>query len=858
MHWLKANNPELFKQLVKAAGITNAQRKAYLEETGRTDLEDDAAIDEEILADQMEDVAKRTGLLQSIAGKNRGLVQRVIQWLKDTMNKFIDHFRNPQGKLTTEQATRLADEFGRIARNLTDQNGNKIFRYNSRTHNIELADDIERNIANGEKAIEEIIKNHNNVSSAMHRDDIGDIDFLWGKEGDPNRNYKKGYGISHIIARRNVQGLNGEEFARSLPEAIMRGKKVSGIDESRIEIHYGDSVTILSKNAIEGATKGNHWLVTGFKNLKKEDTVSERGEGFDSAAPTAPTSTLRATQERNSSSFFNENIAQPEREDKPKYSIGRDNSSKSLLQKFKNTMSRWFNAPNSQRRRKAITDNLRRLNGHRILYGYIDGADDVVVDHLQKLIQSRKTYDWVKLLPVVGKEIAKNLKLNATQAQSNYIADWLMTGALNNRSAEAQAFEKAMRDNPAMAEILIKTQDIFKELANMDAWDRVKSTIAHRQNKTFWEKIKLFGKNFTEQVLDDLHPLQGLVDKAVKQASPAVAEAIKRGVNVKQLAQLARGRGATADMMINGNADEINKIREELAEQYAGCYFDDFKTLKMIIESVGGDWEGLESFALAKLSKEMYEKNRANGEDYTPYMSEAEADHIIQTGEAKFGQAQKDLVRFSKILAAMQYDAGLLTDETFARFIKGWKEYIPTPRVFDENEDYNKLDFMKAKRGHTDDTWSPVETIMANTHKIIQACERNKVKQEIASLVRFGGFDSNLSEVPTGNPDADNIIRFKENGKTKYLETPDPAIKRAIESMQDRSESNWLMKALRATAGFIRAAYTMLNPDFAAGNVFRDLPDAFIHNKQLGDTRSITGMIQAWSMMIKALPRGCW
>lgn len=60
----------------------------------------------------------------------------------------------------------------------------------------------------------------------MHRNDIGDIDFLWGKEGDPKRNYKKGYGISHIIARRNSERQNGEEIAMLMPEIIMRGKNI--------------------------------------------------------------------------------------------------------------------------------------------------------------------------------------------------------------------------------------------------------------------------------------------------------------------------------------------------------------------------------------------------------------------------------------------------------------------------------------------------------------------------------------------------------------------------------------------------------------------------------------------------------
>ena len=110
MHWLKKNNAELYGKLVQAAQISDEQRDAFLEQSKRTDLVTDEAIDEKILADQMEDVAKRTGLLQNMAGKNRGLRERVVQWLKDTMNKFVD------------------------------QNGRKIFRYNRRTHTIELAD----------------------------------------------------------------------------------------------------------------------------------------------------------------------------------------------------------------------------------------------------------------------------------------------------------------------------------------------------------------------------------------------------------------------------------------------------------------------------------------------------------------------------------------------------------------------------------------------------------------------------------------------------------------------------------------------------------------------------------------------
>lgn len=96
----------------------------------------------------------------------------------------------------------------------------------------------------------------------------------------------------------------------------------------------------------------------------------------------------------------------------------------------------------------------------------------------------------------------------------------------------------------------------------------------------------------------------------------------------------------------------------------------------------------METFAVAKLSKEMHEYNRAHPEltePLVPYTSEANADAVIKQGEKKFGEAQQDLVRFSKILLAMEHDSGLITDEIFSRLLKSWKHYVPMAQVFDEN-----------------------------------------------------------------------------------------------------------------------------------------------------------------------------
>ena len=693
LHWLKADNAKLHTSLTNAVGITEEQRDAYLERTKRTDLETDEAIDEEILADQMEDVAGRTGLLQSIAGKNRGLVQRVVQWLKDTMNKFIDHFRNPQGKLTTVQAQAMAAEFGKIAKELKDADGKAIFRYNNRTRDIEV---------------------------------IG-------------------------------------------------------------------------------------------------------GRKFESAESTKDFGT--------------------------KYSIGNsDNSNESLSQKIKNKLSSLFTGETSPKRRNAeITRALSKLSGHRIIFGYVDGADDVVIDDLQKIIRSRHAYDWGKLLPAVSGKIAKNLKLPATPEMNTYIADWLLTGALNNTSQQATEFQKAMRENPAMAEIMQSVRDTFQEFTDMTAQERIASTIVDKQK----QKSELFSK---EEWVDDLAPIQNMVDRMMKEAKPEVAKIIKESLDPYISSRLLKGKGALADMMIGERGmteEQVKNIRAALAAQDPATNFSNFTPLAVIIEKADNDVRGLETFALAKLDKEIHQKNNAKNEKgepkykyVKPSFSEADDDEVIKAGEKKFGKAHKALVEYSNILLTMQYSAGLLTPTQYYSIINSWENYIPTARVFDENEDFDLADSLKEKTGSKRDTYSPIQKIAANTGTFLRQAERNKVKLEIATLARCGNFGDIIAEVPKG-VDHGNIVRFKENGKIKYLETPDKALVRAIESIQTPADSNAIKQVFKIAMNFLRAAMTGRNLDFIAGNPFRDLADAYIHNKNL-NANPITALLDVFKASVSS------
>ena len=156
-----------------------------------------------------------------------------------------------------------------------------------------------KNIASGKKAINELIDKADkglgsenlSIKNAMYRSDLGYIDFVWGKPGEGPK-FKKGYGLAHIIAKRNAETGNGKQVAYELVNVLAKGTKievqrvqsVSGND--RIRISYNNHTAVLSESP-----EGNHWLLTGWEN-KEETTTSANGEVRDSSKATAVTPTL--------------------------------------------------------------------------------------------------------------------------------------------------------------------------------------------------------------------------------------------------------------------------------------------------------------------------------------------------------------------------------------------------------------------------------------------------------------------------------------------------------------------------------------------------------------------------------------
>ncbi|GAA8554452.1 DUF3519 domain-containing protein [Helicobacter pylori] len=123
------------------------------------------------------------------------------------------------------------------------------------------------------EALEKLLQEKNGqVAGAAYRDDLGGIDFVWGKDG------KSGYGLAHILESREKQytrlGLNAEqikertdELLKSIPEVIENGTLLKD-DLGHVSIQLND-VKVGLTNQWFGNDLKNHLIVTSYERDEK-------------------------------------------------------------------------------------------------------------------------------------------------------------------------------------------------------------------------------------------------------------------------------------------------------------------------------------------------------------------------------------------------------------------------------------------------------------------------------------------------------------------------------------------------------------------------------------------------------------
>ncbi len=122
------------------------------------------------------------------------------------------------------------------------------------------------------EALEKLLQEKNGqVAGAAYREDLGGIDFVWGT---PKTKDSVGYGLAHILERREQQALSdglseaeAKEYAlnivKSIPEVLEKGSK--GTDHlRRVFVDYGN-IRVGLNNTWNNKDLENHWVISSYE-----------------------------------------------------------------------------------------------------------------------------------------------------------------------------------------------------------------------------------------------------------------------------------------------------------------------------------------------------------------------------------------------------------------------------------------------------------------------------------------------------------------------------------------------------------------------------------------------------------------
>lgn len=219
----------------------------------------------------------------------------------------------------------------------------------------------------------------------------------------------------------------------------------------------------------------------------------------------------------------------------------------------------------------------------------------------------------------------------------------------------------------------------------------------------------------------------------------------------------------------------------------------------------------------------------------TPEQTQASKEAIAKI-EEKFGgnvshleKAASQIYDYQQRVLHLLVDSGNLSQEKFDQIIEANPNYVPFDRVLPEEDSFGlpgkRFSGAKAPikkiQGSEKEIHDPVESMIKNTYKIMDAAARNKVWSDIYSL-------RNIPELGIKETDSTkngNVVTGYVNGERKYLNVSDNLYD-AMMGLNEQS-SNLFVKILSKPAQWLRMGATT-TPEFVLRNPIRDQWTALI------------------------------
>jgi hypothetical protein len=395
------------------------------------------------------------------------------------------------------------------------------------------------------------------------------------------------------------------------------------------------------------------------------------------------------------------------------------------------------------------------------------------------------------------------------------------------------------------------------------ATSRVVERISFEESKEpLRERLRGGTQRLIERVFDDLQPIKRFVDAAKRggarlstEENPYLWSRLLKGVAGKSNAFVEDGtfgkqfwRVENGQAVPNFRGPGLQQILKPVKE---GKSFEDFSTYLVDRRAVELANKGIETgIARTDAVRSIAELNRAY----------PEFDRIAQ----QVYKYQDDLLQYGA-------ESGLFSPEMLGR-LREYRNYVPFHRVMEGLETRGFLGTklaniaspIKRIRGSERPIISPLESIIKNTHAIIDASDRNQVGVMMARLVNdipelrplFRPISTPTTKVATATAkdlgikiegmspeDADllvdifrpvtyaknaNEVTVLVNGQKRFFEV-DPDLYRGLLSLE-RQDLGAFGRFFGAPARWLRAG-AILAPDFMVKNPQRDQMTAFVYSR---------------------------
>ena len=343
--------------------------------------------------------------------------------------------------------------------------------------NIKPLEEFGQNYAehyhNGKAAIDELLKQkQGQVAGAFHREDLGDIDLVWGDSS---------FGLQHILERRTEQ--YGEEkalrFISHLEDIIKEGKIVEGRN-GKIELITPKSTVILAK-------KDNHnFIITAFVDSGNKKKLKELG--------IPRPSTMRILQTSRSLNAMEQTFSRKTKPNTDSTTNPQTNLTKAQAKKQEVLAKKQYKQELSDLKKKLLSAKKDAISFRDKEYDSNVGAGGATV-------KSSKKGGYVKPLPQdklsKEKRYRQSLEYFSRENNISYILVDEYIDALNNKQSKEvlekilQKIHESQKENErALKELQAEAdkdiQDFKKSLSNKSI-DEIENIYENYKNKHIFD-----------------------------------------------------------------------------------------------------------------------------------------------------------------------------------------------------------------------------------------------------------------------------------------------------------------------------------------------------------------------------------